>query len=278
MKLTEINSIDDLIVSYQRIRDMKEGFVTNLFLNPFLVNIWTKHKLLYKTSLDKTDFIVRKDNGFMHLYFCSTSDNALGSDLKLFHTGSNEKYVIDIIGDHIKSNSLARNICSCGFISYATLQRMTMSNFNYKDFQVEDDNNLRVADKSDLEHISTLIGVYFDKYSEQFPQNEELDNWIDSGNILVYSYINSIIGFSIFDIKGYTSHLRYILVLPAHRGSGIGSRLIKRGIYCNPIVKSHNLWVNVQNNNAIAKYAHYGFVKDDLTDQIFINKNIKNGT
>ena len=104
MKPIEINSIDDLNVSYQRIRDMKEGFVTNLFLNPFLANIWTKHKLLYKTSLDKTDFIVRKDNGFMHLYFCSASENSLESDLNIFNAGSNETYVIDIIGNQSQGN------------------------------------------------------------------------------------------------------------------------------------------------------------------------------
>ncbi len=275
MKGNRVNSIDDLMLSFKRIRDMGEGFITNFFLNPFVASIWIKHHLITKVSMNKTDFFQRSDHNFKHIYYCSASKNALSSDLYDFmKKNKDDLFVIDIIGSTVSTNEVADLFLSNGFNSYTSLVRMTRKPPE-SSITADIDNGIMEARESDIVHVNKLLTSYFDLYSEQLPHIDELEAWRAKGNILVYKSQNISKGFIIFEDFGYSSYLRYWFVNPHYRNQKVGSKLMSSFFFRTQKSTRQLFWVNRENHNAIKRYLHYGFLPEDLVDLILINKQIQ---
>jgi ribosomal protein S18 acetylase RimI-like enzyme len=272
----KVISSNDLYNTLKRIRDFKEGFITNYFLNPSVASIWIKHKLLKNISINKTDFLLRSDNGFAHLYFCSTSEISLISDLSEFMTNNKDRiFTADILGNESWTKEIADHFLKVGFFNYTSLIRMTRNQQKSTRASFVLEGNIEKAQDSDLMKISNLLNKYFDRYSDQLPHVDELKGWIDKGCILLYKRENNIQGFIIFEDIGFTSYLRYWFVHPDYREKRIGSKLINSFFYETQNATRHLFWVNSTNENAIKRYLHFGFLPGDLVDLILINKQIK---
>jgi hypothetical protein len=193
-----ITSIDELNLSYRRIRDFKEGFLTNFFFNPFVFSIWIKHHLIRKMSFGKTDFILRDDLNFRHLYYCSASESSLQKDFfqLLSHIKENT-ITIDIIGDESSARVVADLFLHNGCFPYTSLVRMSRNQMADTSSSVTKDDCVSKASDEDLIGINYLLYKYFDVYSEQLPHIDELNDWYRKGNILLCKNSKTIQGFLI---------------------------------------------------------------------------------
>lgn len=274
-----ITSIDDLNLSYRRIRDFKEEFLTNFFFNPFVFSIWIKHHLVRKISFGKTDFILRVDLNFQHLYYCSPSESSLQKDfIQLMNHIKDKTITIDIIGNESSVQVVADLFIQNGCFPYTSLVRMSRNQLTDTSDSMIKDASISKASDEDLIRIKYLLYKYFDVYSEQLPHIDELNDWFRKGNILLCKNGKTIQGFLIFDEIGFTSYLRYWFVHPDHREKRIGSKLMKSFFWETQRAKRHLFWVISSNDNAIKRYIHYGFLREDMVDIILTNKKELYGT
>ena len=132
--------------------------------------------------------------------------------------------------------------------------------------------NLQLAHKSNAVEILCYLETYFDKYSEQLPELDEIEDAITKNQIIVSLVDHQLAGFLYFESLGQSSILRYWFVSPDFRNQNVGSSLIRHYLYASCPNTSSQLWVVHDNYNAIDKYRHYGYKKDILEDQIMIRK------
>jgi ribosomal protein S18 acetylase RimI-like enzyme len=275
---TEVISLDDLHNSFKRIRDLKEGFVTNFFLNPSVSSIWIRHKLLTLVSINKTDFLLRNDKDFAHLYYCSTSELSMISDLSEFMTCNGDKvFTVDLLGNEAGIKFITDLFLKNGFYNYTSLVRMTRKKPQSTRSPFTKRSDVEKAQDLDLMQINTLLHEYFDCYSDQLPHVDELKNWMNKGSIIICKSENDIQGFLIFEDIGFTSYMKYWLVHPHYREKKIGSTLINAFFHETQTATRHLFWVNRTNDNAIKRYMHYGFLAEDMIDIILINRQIEYG-
>ena len=83
---------------------------------------------------------------------------------------------------------------------------------------------------------------------------------------------NDIKGFIIYEDMGYTAYIRYWFVHPDYRDQGIGTKLITSVFQKTQKATRYLFWVNRNNDNAMKRYLHYGFLPEDLNDNIVINR------
>ena len=76
-----------------------------------------------------------------------------------------------------------------------------------------------------------------------------------------------VAGMLLFDLNAML-YLRYWLVLPEYRNQGVGSELFRQFLWEGRETKQQILWVNQANENAIVRYEHYGFKKENMYDNI----------
>jgi hypothetical protein len=273
---TEVIAFDDLQKSFKRIRETKEGFITNLFHNPYVSSIWIRNKLLTKISTDKTDFFLRNDKSFFHLYFCSASNLSLKSDIAELMKFTNDRvFIVDILGNSIGIRTIGDLFLENGFNHYTSLVRMTRRQLESTKSQYKFSDEVEKAQDADLEQINDLLHEYFNCYSDQIPHVDELKDWITKGRIFICKSKNEIQGFIIFEDIGLTSYLRYWFVRPAFRERRVGSKLINAFFFETQSSLRHLFWVNDTNGNAIKRYQHYGFLTEDFIDMILINRQIE---
>ena len=95
----------------------------------------------------------------------------------------------------------------------------------------------------------------------------------NKNSMLVIKDEEKIAGFIIFEIKGFTSYLRYWFVDEKYRNKKVGSQLISKFFDLSGNTKRIIFWVIQSNENAIKRYKHYGFTEENLVDHVFSNKS-----
>jgi GNAT superfamily N-acetyltransferase len=256
------------------IRAKKEGFITNFFIEEERCNLLIKKSLLYGYIYEKCGFILYKDYDFYHVYFLTTNTEQLNHSLKQFNQNyAEDKFVVDIVGKLSEVEQLSTIFEKEGFKKYILLYRM--SRIKNIDEPQKLDSQVEYATLNYLEQIHCLLLSYFDKHSEQIPLIEEIEQWIGSNMVLIIRENDKIIGFVIYEINGITSYLKYWFTHPDYRNKKVGSVLLRRFFHECRHTKRQLFWVISSNENAIARYQHYGFQAEQLSDIIMIkNKTI----
>lgn len=236
-----------------------KDYLTNLYSLP---DLWINKGLVYYESFGTSIFFFKKNPDFYNVYYCSSDQIALKQGLiRLNKLYPKETFVADVIS----GNSVFE--LSEGFYTHTTLVKMSRNG----DFDLHN-TFVRLADLSDLEEIQHVFYRHFDKYSEHLPLDEDVKDWIEKKHLYVYTEYSQIVGFVIFDITGLKSYLRYWFVHPAYRSKGIGSMLLRQFFADSRNTKYQILWVISDNENAITKYEHYGFKKENLINYVYIRK------
>ena len=268
--MIKISSLDQIREELNRIRDFKKGYFSNLFFDAEKFNLWIKSEILYFYRTDEFVFFFKKNASFYNVYYCFVSIESLSKGISLLKKIYNESiFVFDIVGTESGSEETCQVFNTNGYFLYTSLNRM--SRLISSEQKSAENDSIRLADQPDLVEIHRLLYQYFDEYAEQLPLTEELKTWIEKKHLLLYIENKQIIGFSIFDIIGMTSYLRYWFVHPMHRNKKIGSSLLRRFFYEGRETKRQLFWVIENNENAILRYQHYGFKKENLMDYIYIN-------
>lgn len=267
--MSNIMSFQEILQLIADVRNQRNGFITNFYPDEFKVNIWLKHGQLQVLQQDDAVLFVIKSNGFAALYFAASSLASLQPLMDSLPAGC---YVLDYVsrGEDVKMQEF---MSANGFEKHSALYRMSRIAGDDSEEYVSD-SQLRNACINDIPQIQQYFNTYFDKYVEQIPTIEELEQWISSGHIIVYGANGSVEGFLIYDSAPSSWYLRYWFVSPEYRERKVGSALIKEGMHRGKDAKRQMFWVIETNENAIKRYEHYGYNKEKMTDTIFIRKDV----
>lgn len=266
--LQNIEQIQALIAN---IRNLRKGYLTNFYLDNYKHQIWINRGDFWFEKIGETLFLIRTSEDFCNLFYCSTTIDELSSAFNLLEQMYPElNKMVDVVGSDIQNEPIQHLLESNGYRTYRQLVRMS------KMTPTENSNvankNVSFATKEDAINIRTLLFQYFDARCEQIPYQEELDEYANNNRILVYKENEKILGFVIFESNRSTHYLRYWFVHPEHRDKKIGSILLNTFFYEGRKTRRQLFWVITDNENAIKRYHHYGFVEENLYDIVMSNK------
>jgi len=272
--MNPITSCDLVLKEINSVKSASRNFVTNYYLNKDSLEFWLRRKCFFFDKIGETSFFYRKDQDFFHLFYISPAYEELGRSLGVL-AGRDEILVADIVAKPGEIDSILSVFFKNSFHPYITLQRMYKTTAMGRE-KYEFHNEITYAFKGDEETIHDILISGVDRYAEQIPSVEELTLEIRNKNIILIKKEGVIAGFVHYNIKGLTSHLRYWFVNPDFREQRIGSKLLRSYFSLTPQAIRFILWVIQTNDNAIKRYFHYGYVLDNLTDTVLINKENMN--
>lgn len=120
-----------------------------------------------------------------------------------------------------------------------------------------------------LEEIEEILKSNFNPIWERVPNSIELNEILSDDNIRIFFDGTDIQGVLVYENDTKSSHLRYWLTLPNARGKGVGSALMNAFFEKGASSTSQHLWVDINNQNAIKRYEHYGFKLNPRYDHIY---------
>ena len=267
-KVASYKQIQEIII---KLRNYKEGFITNFYLSEAKCNLLIKKNCLFLQEYEKCLFVLFKEDDFYHLYYVAINNEQLDNALEILTRNySKETFVTDIVGSDPFIAEFSKLFEFYGFEKYSKLFRMDRVKIEKPAMETDPRIEIEYAALAWASQIKNILDTYFDKYSEQIPLLEEIDQWIIDKRIIVVLGKDRIVGLVIFEINGLTSYLRYWFVAPEYRNKKMGSALLRRFFYECRKTKRELFWVIASNENAIARYEHYGFKSEFLFDQVLI--------
>jgi len=124
----------------------------------------------------------------------------------------------------------------------------------------------------DTAAVSAFLEGLLDPYRDAIPDEAEIREAAERGNLLLVRRGESLGGILWFETTGISSHLRYWYVHDGFRGQGIGAHLMRQFLHLCRQCRRVIAWVAKENADAIAKYCHYGFRPDTIVDHILIRR------
>ena len=240
--MNRIDSLKDLNALVNEIRLLRQGYISNLFINPLKNSLWIKKRELFYISFTEGFFVIRKSQLVNCLFYITTDTEHLRRGLADYYHLLNFTIMVDLVGD-AKIVSIKQIFLDSGFRQYEfIIRQLLLSNFN--------------------------------PLSEQIPEVEEIVQFIKNKRILVYKQGNEICGFIIFELTGLTLYLRYWFVCSQYRDFHIGSKLFNAFMYEGRNTKRQLFWVIADNENAIKRYKHYGFEAENMFDYVLMKSDM----
>ena len=242
--------------------------LTNFFLNQRSIERAIKKDNLWGIAQSGASLLLRRDRDFFHLYINFSDQEVLRTLLTKLNTET--PLVVDVIQRNNSHHELIAILKDAGFGSHRLLFRL-----NRKVHAIQKSTEVDSVGLANLTHAAEILNFlekYFDKYSEQIPEIDEIEEAILNRQILLSLIDDEIAGFLYFESFGLASSLRYWFVNPKFRDQNIGSALIRHYLAVSCQNMSSHLWVVHDNYNALSKYEHYGYTRDVLEDHVMIRR------
>lgn len=267
--MNRIEHFQQLMDLGAKVRNLREGFVTNFYPDVFKHQVWISKQALFYEEYNKTVFFIKENSSFRNLFYISTSIEELHDSIfQLLRQHKDKQVVMDIVGRDVQCRPIVDMLRSVYFVlttSLVRMQRITSAEDIFPSME-----GIRPAEGHELEEISDCLHEYFDDRLEQIPYDEELQEYIKNGYVLVAKDKNRLSGFLIFEKNASTLYLRYWFTKPECREHKVGSKLLRQ-FFCEGLsTKRQILWVIEKNENAIKRYVHYGFRNENMYDYIMI--------
>lgn len=272
--MKELANITFETIRNEQIRLRNKNLKTNLFLTEekFIFLSDKKAKIAYQS--ENGFFLLIESDDFYKYYFVINNINDLDENLKFLQDISFDKTIVcEIVGNKNYIMDLQNELLENKFYIYTSLFRMNKLRRINGNFHLEE--NIYQLKEDKLPALQEIYNIYFNKFAEQIPGEKELLKMVQENNIYYFSDNDEIQGFIIFENTGIVSHLRYWFVHPEYRGKKIGSKLMDLFFNKFDQVKKEIFWVIESNDNAIKRYKHFGFEKEEMYNIVLINKNIK---
>lgn len=264
--MDRLQSIDQLRQLSAEIRSLHRGFLTNFFLDPVKHGLWIAKGDCYFERLESTLFIVKQSLTFWNVFYCSTTLEEFSTDLSAFLANHPDNIMMfDIVGRDVQCQPVVELFRGKGCKEATSLVRMTRMTAPVEFIA---DSTIRQAEQKDVKEISQLLHAYFDEQTEQIPYDEELEDYVRQGHVLVCEEVGAMAGFLIYELNASTLYLRYWFTRPDFRDRKVGSRLLRRFFEEGKDTKRQLFWVIRTNENAIKRYKHYGFTEENMYDYV----------
>ncbi len=261
-QIRSIQQIRDLITD---IRDLKKGYVTNFYLDEVKHGFWVADESFCYERCAECYVLLHKNDGFNNVFYIATTLDAVTAAFQ--HLTGLKNCVLDVVSRAEEPEEL-QALAECGFSVYNKLYRMNRS--GKWEVKVDDDENVIEARQEDIAIIQSFLYRDFDMMSEQLPTTKELEERVKNRQILVYKKDYAVLGFIIFEVLGKTWYLRYWYTSPKNRNLRVGAKLLTHALSLAPDAVRQILWVIAANDNAIKRYEHYGFKKENMYDYVLI--------
>lgn len=267
-----IRDISEVFEATQKAKARAPAFYyTNFFPGPMRLQGWIEQGELYGAASGGLALFLRKDRDFHHLYFCAADADELPAALRDLPAARSERLAVDLVGTEASLGPLLAVFGAAGFRPYACLCRMARMVEAGATPARPARKEIVYADPGDSAAILELLDRSFDRYAEQLPMHYEVKIAVEARQILLARLQGAIEGLLCFETHGLTSILRYWLVAERVRAQGLGSALLRTFLAMHGSVRRFILWVIANNQDATAKYSHYGFAPDGLVDQVLVN-------
>lgn len=245
-----------------------QSSLTNFFLSQHSIERAVRKGRLTGIAQPGASLLFRRDRDFSHLYINFSNDDVFKSLLE--QLSFETPLVVDVIQRNNSHHELISILEDAGFASHRLLFRL---NRKVHDIQKSTEvDSVGLANHLHAVEILNFLEKYFDKYSEQIPEIDEIEEAILNRQILLSLIDDEIAGFLYFESFGLSSTLRYWFVNPKFRDQNIGSALIRHYLAVSCQNMSSHLWVVHDNYNALSKYEHYGYTRDVLEDHVMIRR------
>ena len=262
--MEQVQSIDQLRQLSAEIRSLRRGFLTNFFIDPVKHGLWIEKNDCHFERIGGTLFIIKRSPNFWNVFYCSTTLDEFSKDHSAFLANYPDTIMMfDIVGRDVQCQPVVEQFRSKGCKEATSLVRMTRMT---APMEYVADDTIRRAEEKDVKGISYLLHAYFDEQTEQIPYDEELEDYVRQGHVLVCEEFGAMAGFLIYELNASTLYLRYWFTHPDFRDRKVGSRLLRRFFEEGKDTKRQLFWVIRSNENAIKRYKHYGFAEENMYD------------
>jgi hypothetical protein len=262
-----VRNVSEVFDAVQAVKAGAPAFQTNFFPARHRLEDWIEHAELFREEGQGFALFLRKDRDFFHLYYSARDLDSLTAGMR----PRPERLTVDLVGVEPALDSLRHFFETAGFRHYTRLCRLARFVQGSAVSSASRDESVTFADAADTQPIDQMLCRAFDPYAEQLPQLYEIKSAIEGRQILMAKRDGTLGGLLFFETQGLTSTVRYWLVGEGERGKGVGGALMRRYFALHSSVRRFLLWVIDMNQNAISKYAHYGFTPDGLVDHVLTN-------
>lgn len=266
--MDKVDSFEQTQLFTKQVRSLRKGYVTNFYWDPNKHPYWLAGGSLIYEKSEECVLMFHDSGSFTNVYYIATDYDAVANILKSIKLGND--LVVDIVckGDGIE---VVDEFKKMGFEPYRDLYRMChvgqiVQHDWFKDPKIV------IGDKNDAVGVLDILNRDFDPLCEQIPSLKELEDFAERGELSLIKDHNIICGFLIAEITGVTWYLRYWYTSPDYRNKGIGARLLRTSLINGVSTKRQMFWVLSDNENAIKRYEHYGFAKEDINDYVMIKR------
>lgn len=268
--MDKVVSFTQLQGFWEEVRNLQQGFVTNLYWNNDKHAHWIEDGSLFYKKTENCYILLHQNEGFNNLFYIATCMDAAINVLASMNFGKD--HVIDIVSKNEEKETI-NALIAIGFMPYKRLIRMSHIGFLANQWELSED--ISYAHEEDILPVYDALQKGFDHLSEQLPTLQDIKEFVDRNQILVAKDHGRLCGFLIFEIAGKTTwYLRYWYIDPEYRNIGIGAKLIKSSLVIGKDTKRQQLWVTSDNENAIKRYEHYGFSKEKIYNYVFLKNRI----
>jgi len=271
--MEKVESIEQLKELIAYVRNMRQGFVTNFYLDEEKHAAWIRTGGFLFDKYEDTVFLLfdhdtpDSEKYFTNMFYISTSEDAMLARLKEYPKKYiYDLYILDIVGRDAMCLPLVEKLKAMHGYNEMTLVRMTRIN-GILDERAKGE-NVVYATRNDVKGVNEMLHTHFDEQMEQLPLEEELEKMAEHKHILLCKRDGKNAGIILFDKNATTIHWRYWCVLPEYRNRGVGSELWHHLLWEGRDTKRMILWVRLDNENAMVRQEHYGFKKENMYDYI----------
>lgn len=264
----KVESFEQTQLFSKRVRSLRKGCVTNFYWDPQKHPYWLAEGSLTYEQFDEGFLMFHHSATFSYLYFIATDYATVATMLQVMLI--KEDLVVDVVlrGD---DRSTIESFKSMGFELYRSLYRMSHVGQMVQHDWVKDPSVVQ-GTKSDAKIVHQVLLRDFDSLAEQIPSLKEIEDFSERGELSVIKDGDNLCGFLIAEITGATWYLRYWYTSPDYRNMGVGAKLLRTSLINGIACKRQMFWVLSDNENAINRYEHYGFVRENMNDYVLIKR------
>lgn len=266
--MRKVESFEQTQLFTKQVRSLHKGCVTNFYWDPQKHPYWLAEGSLTYEEFNEGFLMYHQSGTFSNLYYIATDFTTVASMLQMMQIG--EDLVVDVVsrGDDRSAIEVFKGM---GFESYRSLYRMShVGQIVQQDWMR--DPRVKVGTKTDAALVHQVLLKDFDPLAEQIPSLKEIEDFSERGELSVIKDGENLCGFLIAEITGVTWYLRYWYTSPDYRNQGIGARLLRTSLINGITCKRQMFWVLSDNENAIKRYEHYGFSRENMNDYVLIKR------
>ena len=270
--MAPVTTVSQVFAAIQGAKAGASAFCTNFFPAQGKLQGWVDRAELLGQFQDRSAFFLRKDRDFWHLYFCAPDVATLRQGIEALPNLKTQRVAVDLVGSEAVLGDLLNALELAGFRRYARLIRLARPGQPTQSQSSSGGEVVGYADKSDCPAIIHLLECSFDRYADQLPTLDEIEAAIAARQVLVVRQEGARAALLYFESQGFTSTVRYWVVAEQFRAHRFGSALMRHYFSAQGVIRRFILWVTADNENAVMKYRHYGYVPDGLIDHVLVNE------